>query len=297
MRRSTKRLGLPIIILLLLPAVLLSFGSACGPLIFRSNSYFVWEITLWRLPKGGGAGVVTPRYMLWEGYLRLDVTIEPLGEEFQLKYHYTMNYTRVINQTYTAADEVPRVHQGMIENLSASIGTSGVEYIYRLGELKWGFKATFRITPLVFFNVLRKDLVNWLIYNFSMIKLGEISKPCSIVYDSWDIILGTYRRVYYMEMFLPASYLNTTEPISVGASMAEFDFTIDKEYGFIGYLRIYWEYSSYESFEIIAKITDTNLFHHNMFYYTIIMILVILVVAAFTYKRYREKRRLRLIRI
>lgn len=297
MHGGIKRLGILVIVLLLLPIIFISAESICKSLLFKPNSYFEWKITLWKIPKAKETTAAVSRYVLWEGHLRLNISVEPLGGGFKLRYDCNMNYTRVISQTYTALDDSPRVYQGMIESASASVVISGAEYIYRLSELKWGFRASFSIIPVTFFNVLKEDFVNWLINNFSVIKIGEIQKSCAIVYDSWDIVLGTYRRVYYAEMFLPARYLNTTEPISVDASMAEFDFTIDKEYGFIGYLRIYWEYSTNESFEIIAKIINTNLFHHNVFYYTVITVLVVLIATAFVYKRYREKRRLRLIRV
>ncbi|MCR8463025.1 MAG: hypothetical protein QXH55_02625 [Candidatus Korarchaeota archaeon] len=296
MSGRVKRVCMVTIIFLLLLA-LSPTGSMCESVLFKPDSYFEWSIALWRYLKGVQVGIRALKELLWEGSLRLEIiTVKPLDGKFMLEYKYVMNYTHVVKSKYTAQDTSDRIQQGIGESSYATVEFSSTDYRYLLGNLKWGFNASFPVTPLLFLNSPRSGFTVWL-KDFMTIQFGLVKKECGIIYSSWDIVLGTYRDVYYVEMFLPAKYLNTTENIVVEASMVEIDFTIDKEYGFVGYLRIYWEYSATESFEILARITDTKIIPHNIFYYTVASVIAAMIAIAYTYKFYRGKRRLRLVRV
>lgn len=290
-----------IVSILILSSMILSTGISCETAVFKPNSYYKWLVELWAYPKGliqqGGAGIY--KKIIWRGILYLEITsIEQSGESYLLSYKYLMNYTYVKSSKYTKEDAKARIQEGVGESLlNGSLSISSDNYDYRLGTLNWGFNISFLVTPLIFFNPSKKGFIEWFKENYMKLRLGVIERVSGIVYESWDLILGTYREVYYIEIFVPAANLRPREPISVNASILEFDTTIDRELGFIGYLRIYWEYSEDVSFEIIAKIIDTNVIPHNIFYYTIATIIVVIIVAVFAYKYYRRKKRLRLIRV
>lgn len=291
------------IVVLVISILLMSVavnGAYSASLIFKGNTYFKWHIELKAFERALGGKQQAGFETYWTGELSLEVkSVEKISDsEYKITYDFFMKYIDVIRQRYTSKDTWDRIAEGVGENATNEqmvVNSDG--YDYRLGNLTWGFNFYFLVTPLVFFNPHHGDFKSWLEENYLTQQIGAFKRVSGLIYESWDITLGTKRDVYYVEIFLIAARYDLGEPVDQSGSVVEFDFTFDKEYGFISNMRVFWEYSQDVSFEIRVRLMDTNIIPRNIFYYTLLAVVLIVIALIAIYRYYRKKKHIKLVRI
>ena len=114
-------------------------------------------------------------------------------------------------------------------------------------------------TVFTIFNTKRINDVKTYVYS------GLTEVP-GILKDTWDIVLGTWRSVIYVELY-------TAKKEYVEAAILEFLVTIDKELGIV--LNIWSSWYFYGTrFILRLKLADTNAFAKNLLYFTVIGIII-----------------------
>ena len=254
------------------------------------------------------------KYFVWKGELKLlsaglYITYWKVTHRMEIKeYSVTDGNIRIEAFCSTNFSEVKfygdRVKSHTVD-VARSISASN-PIVYLVNE-SWGFNMSFLFSPFMIINVMSGNIKSKLQELFiDGYVLGNRRDRYrgyfgGLFFDTWNIELGTYRNVYYMELYYQAAILNRGEPLDPktglsNSSVLEINVRIDKSLGIIWGLRFFW-YFRQNYHEIKIEIVDTNAIPKGMFYLTLVAIIVAIIVVIIIIRYWRVRRRRRLIRV
>jgi len=254
------------------------------------------------------------KYFVWKGELKLlsaglYITYWKVTHRMEVKeYTVTDSNIRVEASCSTNFSEVSfykdRVRSHTVDVMRSVTVSSPI--VYLVNE-SWGFNMSFLFSPFMIINAMSGDIKSKLQELFvDGYVLGSKRDRCEgyfggLFFDTWNIELGTYRDVYYMELYYQAAILNRGEPLDPktglsNSSVLEINVRIDKSLGIIWGLRFFW-YFRQNYHEIKIEIVDTNAIPKGMFYLTLVAIIVAIIVVIIMIRYWRVRRRRRLIRV
>lgn len=285
-------------ILLLNISAFLAVGVNSDSNFIAKGDYYLWKASLkaYDISKGRYEYYWTAAH-----YVKiLDVkSISGDNQEIRLAY-YTL-YEDVNKTKYSTLDTEDRIHDTKNGNAKVVVNTTKDKYLVKFANETWGFKINFPIVPFMIFNVKSEGFLEYFKRNFMIWNISEEEfMERGILFDTWDIIIGSKRDVYYVELFYRATDLNFGEYVGAGAlpesSIVEANIEIDKKVGIVLKIRYFLKFAD-KMFELLVELTNTNKFAKNVFIYTLIIAIGGIIAFVFVFRFYRKKARRRLIRI
>lgn len=194
----------------------------------------------------------------------------------------TITYKATI---YFEIEDLRYGHEG--EKFTKSMEVAGEiaqsEMYKTLGSLNWTEIIDFNppIDITTFFDVSDMGAVER--YWTQTVYQERILERPPIYKSSWDIILGSYRRIIYMEIY-------TAKWLIIGDNqyLTELDISIDESLGIVTKMRLYYAKTGV-SYELKMELSDTNMFAKNTFMLTIGSIIAIIIIISVVIYRFREK--------
>ena len=235
-------------------------------------------------------------------YLKI-LEIESKDSIVDLRVAYSTQYDVINIAKYTDIDTENRTVSHRDGNYKASFNLSENKYVFEFVKESWGFKIDFPISPFTIFNVKEEGFEEFFYNTYILWHLSENeTMDRGLFFDTWDIILGSRRRVYYVELYYSVVDLNLGEEIgSEGlpkTGILEMNAEIDQVMGIVIKLRYFWKFAD-KMFEIILELVDTNskYFIKNSFIYLLVALFFALIVLGAAIRMIKARRRKRLIRI
>ena len=254
------------------------------------------------------------KYFMWKGELKLLSTGQYITywkvthKLVIIKYTESDNKIEVDARCETNFSQVAfygdRVKDHIVDVIRTVNSTTPIIYLY---NETWGFYMSFLFSPFMIINPrsghIEDELKSLFIegYILGSKRNKYVGYFGGLFFKTWNVQLGTYRDVYYMETYYQAAILNRGEPndpktgIS-NSSVMEINVRIDRELGIVLGLRFFWYYRQ-NYHEIKIEITDTNAFPKGQFYLTLFGIIAIVMVAILAVRYWQVRRRRRLIRV
>jgi len=236
----------------------------------------------------------------WEAmhYLRI-LNLEEINDvTLKIRVAYSTIYEKVFNSKYTTEDTTDRTVNHRCGSMVFTLQTMVNKYEYVFAEENWGFGLRFPFHPFMFFNVKEHGFKQYFESNYIIGPVaGEIMER-GVLFETWDIIMGTKRDVYYAEIYLRTLDMNVSEHgTSVSeSSITETNVEIDKQLGIILKIRYFIDFAD-KMFELIIELADTNMFIKHKFTITMISFIIGLIIIWAVIRYYRGIKRRRLIRI
>ena len=281
------------IILIFLPQIM-QVNSETIPSL-KKGMYVRWSVELKVLDRSKGQ---TEHYWSAENYMKI-LDMNQTGELMTIIYAYYTRFYDVVVGKYSSQEKTPRIMEGMHINNGSAIATfsGGETYEYLFHKETWMFKIDFPFTPYAIFNTKKEDFLDWFNETYLIRTVAGKRRQCGILFETWDIVLGSRRYIYYAEIYYLVSEINLGEPEIPETSILEINVGIDKSVGIITRLRYFWQYSTNLMFELILSIQDTNIFRKATFTIGLFVAFISLIVLYAAYRIYRKRRRLKKIRI
>lgn len=284
--------------------IFLSLLSPVSPGLKASNSFiskgdsYTWKAVLKAYDISRGQ---YEYYWTAYHYARI-LDVKSLSDDIlEIRAAYYTIYKDVNKTKYTILDEEDRIHDVKNGNARVRVNITRDKYLIRFSNESWGFKINFPIVPFMVFNVKAGGFLEYFKKNFMIWNISEEeSMERGILFDTWDVVIGAKRDVYYVELFYRATDLNFGEQVSAEvlpeSSIMEINVEIDKEIGVVLKIRYFWKFVD-KMFELLVELTGTNKFARNTFIYTLIAVFIGIAALGGAYRFYKKKARKRLIRI
>jgi len=207
----------------------------------------------------------------YRGVLRISRTI---FKTFSLELDITdASIDGGVSYQGTLLFELYSVREKTTERVTKSISGNfdPTEMFYQLYQINWTDLIHFapRIDMLTIFNV--KDPNALADYWESGAIADKIIERKPIVKLSWDIILGAYRKILYMEIFTARWFIQGDRMYII-----ELDISIDLGLGVVTKMRLAYSYLGSE-YEVRVELADTNRFMKYTFYMGVIGFIVALI--------------------
>ena len=229
--------------------------------------------------------IITSGYIVWDGY------VEATGAKiYSVRESMWLSHKTSPNGTLILSAHIVREVLDIRKSPPVPIIKENFTVDKTLNDI--------RNYTLVFYNPDYKlpGLVSLLISPYSLFdvsnleKLGKylergLTEVPGIIYDSWDIVFGTLRYVFYVELY-------TANKNYTSESILECIATIDKALGIVLNLRFSW-YVRGSPFVLSLSISDTNLIPKHRLTITIVGIIAAIIAITYVVKRVRRKKRRR----
>jgi len=258
----------------------------------RSGSYYKWKCTLQVLDRAKGTYVF---YWTAIHYMKI-IGTQKTSDKIDVKVAYATWYVDVNNSRYTREDAEDRIANRAYGSLKRSYRVTKRFYMMSFLNETWGFKMMFPFSPFMVFNPKARGFKMFLERHYTRGYVKGMYMERGVMFETWDLIEGTKRDVYYMEIYYYTLDLNINETAIDESSIMEVNVEIDKELGIVLKLRYFWGFAN-NMFELVMQIVDTNMFLKHQFTMMVISIIVALIIIGLVVRYYKERRRRRLIRI
>jgi len=253
-----------------------------------NGKYFVW--------RGGLRIISAGKYITyWKVMHRMEIKEYSLeGDKVNIVAHCVTEFSSV--QEYRE-----RV-QDFDGDVEVSIDVQ--RPLYYIRNESWGFQIGFPFNPFMLVNIEYDNIKEKLKELF--VEGGILGEKQDryrgyfggLLFDTWNIELGTYRDVYYVDLYYQTLIFNKGESSGVlpDSSVLEMNIRIDKELGIILGIRYFWFFDDYYH-ELIIDIVDTNAFPKGSFYMLLALIIIGIIAVFLIIRRWRMKKRLKFIRV
>jgi len=186
---------------------------------------------------------------------------------------------------YFEIEDLRYGHEGekYTQNLDVKGIIPGNELYETLGSLNWteiiDFNPPIDVTTL--FDV--SDLGAVERYWTQTVYQEKILERPPIYKTSWDIILGSYRRIIYMEIY-------TAKWLVIGENryLTELDISIDEDLGIVTKMRLFYAKTGV-SYELKMELSDTNMFQKNTLLLNVTAVVIIIIIIGIVAYKYKEK--------
>ncbi len=176
-------------------------------------------------------------------------------------------------------------HEGekYIQDVNAEGKIPGGDLYKTIGSLNWtkiiDFDPPIDITT--FFDVSDLNAIER--YWTQTVYQERILERPPIYKTSWDIILGSYRRIIYMEIY-------TAKWLIIGENqyLTELDLSIDEDLGIVTKMRLYYPKSGV-SYELKVELSDTNMFQKNTLLFNLAAAIIIIAIISGVIYKYKDK--------
>ena len=251
------------------------------------------------------------KYFVWRGKLRIIsagkyITYWKVMHRMEIKeYSLEGDKIHIVAHCVTEFSNVQEYRE-RIQDFDGDVEVSidAQRPLYYIRNESWGFQIAFPFTPFMLVNTEYDNIKEKLKELF--VDGGILGRNRDryrgyfggILFDTWNIELGTYRGVYYVDLYYQAAIFNKGEPSGLlpASSVLEMNIRIDKELGIILGIRYFWFFGDYYH-ELIIDIVDTNVFLKWSFYMILALIIVGIIVVFLIIRRWQMKKRLKLIRV
>ena len=213
--------------------------------------------------------------------ISLELRINDVSKSDTISYSASV-YFKVVDQRYEYKG------QTLEQQLDVEGEFSSDELFYKLAQVNWTHMIHFNppIDVLTVFAVHdMKRLINY--WEYDVVEEHYLERQ-PILKVSWDIVLGAYRRIIYMEIY-------TAKWLVVEGSnyLTELDVSIDVSLGIVTKMRLFYALAGV-SYELRLQLSDTNMFAKNTFIFALLgAIGAIIIISAVFYKIRSKSRRRR----
>ena len=261
----------------------------CG---LKEGAYYVWRAKL---------QVFDPSIGEFRFYWSADHFLKIFKAEkseniLKTKVAFSTRYVEINSSRYTDYDTGDRTINHRNGGLMASYDLSINRYVILFVKENWGFLMDFPFSPYAIYNTKARGFKQFLESEYIVGPIAGMVMKRGILFETWDIVLGTRREVYYMEIYFRTLDLNINETAIDKNSITEANIEIDKELGVVLSLRYFWTFAD-KQFEITVDLSDTNMFGKHRFTMTVISVIAALVIIGLAIRHYRSIQRKKLIRI
>ena len=218
------------------------------------------------------------------------------GDTLTVRMAYSTYYMDVVKLRYAKSDKSDRIANHRYGSLKRTYDLTTEKYVFILEKERWGFYIDFPFSPFMVFAVQERGFRMFLEGEYTKGYVSGMYMDRGILFDTWDIVLGTRRKVYYLEIYYSCMDLNLNETELGEMSVLEVNVEIDKELGIVLRLRYFWRLAD-KMFELMVELSDTNMFMKHRFTMTIVSLFIVLISIWVIVRYYKERRRRRIIRI
>jgi len=237
-------------------------------------------------------------YWKAEHYLRI-LKLEEKGDNvIRLKVAYSTIYKTVFVSRYTTRDTVDRTVSSKHGSVWYELDLEKEKYQFSVADEHWGFGLKFPFTPFTIFNVEEHGFKQFFENTYIVGPVaGEIMER-GVLFETWDIIMGTKRDVYYAEIYFRTLDMNISESKEAvtQSSITETNIEVDKQVGIVLKVRYFIDFAD-KMFEVLVSLTDTNMLPKHRFTMLILSLFIAAICIWIIIRYYRGLRRKRLIRI
>lgn len=222
----------------------------------------------------------------YDGYLKtttlvthkIKLSIEILDVSKSAVIHYN---ARVLFEI----EDLRYGHEGekFVQNLEVQGDISEDDLYKTIATLNWTKIIDFNppIDVTTFFDT--SDIKGIDTYWTETVYQEKILERPPIYKKSWDIILGNYRRIIYMEIY-------TAKWLVIGENnyLTELDLSIDEELGIVSKMRLFYPKAGV-SYELKMELANTNMMPKNTLIMYIGAVIIAILAVSIIMHRYKEK--------